>query len=296
MTALDALGNVVTDYAGTIQLRSSDKNPAAFLPKSYMFASCDIDVHIFNCVVLATAGSQKITASDTVMKNVIGSAQITVNPAAVSTFVLNAAAGIVLQGVPTIITVTAQDKFGNTATGYRGTVKITSSDAKAVLPMIYTFTPSDNGVHTSFGTSAVMLNTLGNQSITATGTIMPALNAMATVDVIAPAAAAGFQVTILAPNPSTEPGLQAVPTGTPFTVVVTVVDANGFVTASYLGTINFTSTDKKAGINFNYTFVPGDLGTHPVGGVVLITLGIQTIIVNDSKKVLPSARASVVVQ
>ena len=298
LTVLDALGNVVTGYTGKVQFTSSDKNAAVVLPMAYAFMPGDRGVHVFDGIVLATAGSQTITATDTVVKNVTGSARITVNPAAASTFVVNAAAGIALQGVPAVITVTAQDKFGNTATGYRGTVKITSSDTKAVLPMSYTFSPADGGVHTFFGTNAVTLKTLGNQTITATDTNMPALTAMAPVEVIAPAAAAGFQVTILAPNPSTEKGLQAVPTGTPFTVVVTVVDANGFVTPSDLVTINFTSTDKNGGIKLpaNYTFAAGDLGTHTFSGVVLITRGIQSIIVADSKKVLPAARASVVVQ
>ena len=44
-------------------------------------------------------------------------------------------------------TVTAKDAFGNTATGYTGTVHLTSSDPQAVLPANYTFTGGDAGVH-----------------------------------------------------------------------------------------------------------------------------------------------------
>jgi hypothetical protein len=298
VTALDALGNVVTNYMGTVHFTSSDKKAGVVLPADYMFVAGDKGVHMFNGVVLATAGTQTITARDTVSMGVSGSAQIKVNPANASTLIIKAAAALVLQGVPSVITVTAQDRFGNTATGYRGTVKVTSGDAKAVLPANYTFTAADNGVHTFFGTSAVTLNTLGDQTVTVMDTVAAALNAKTEVTVIAPAAATGFQVTILAPNPSTLPGLQAVPTGTPFAVVVTVVDANGFVTPSYLGTINFTSMDPNAGIKLpaNYTFVAGDLGTHTFSGVVLITRGIQTIVATDTKNASLAGRARVVVQ
>ena len=67
------------------------------------------------------------------------------------------------------VTVTAEDAFGNTATGYRGTVHFTSSDGQAVLPANYTFTAGDAGTHTF--TNGVTLKTAGTQSITATDTV-----------------------------------------------------------------------------------------------------------------------------
>ncbi len=63
--------------------------------------------------------------------------------------------------------VTAKDAYGNTATGYRGTVHFTSTDSSATLPSNYAFTSSDNGVHTFTG---VILKTAGERSITATDT------------------------------------------------------------------------------------------------------------------------------
>ena len=41
-----------------------------------------------------------------------------------------------------------KDAFGNTATGYTGTVHFTSTDGQAVLPADYTFTAGDAGIHT----------------------------------------------------------------------------------------------------------------------------------------------------
>ena len=48
---------------------------------------------------------------------------------------------------PFNVTVTLSDRFGNVATGYRGTVHFTSSDALATLPTNYTFSAADAGVH-----------------------------------------------------------------------------------------------------------------------------------------------------
>ena len=71
------------------------------------------------------------------------------------------------QAVAHNVTVTAQDAFGNVATGYTGTVHFTSSDAQAVLPANYTFTGGDAGTHVF----SVTLKTAGTQSITATDTV-----------------------------------------------------------------------------------------------------------------------------
>jgi hypothetical protein len=68
------------------------------------------------------------------------------------------------------VTVTLTDQYGNVATGYTGTVRVTSSDPLASLnllgnlPANYTFTSADAGTH-SFG---VTLMTVGNQTIRVT--------------------------------------------------------------------------------------------------------------------------------
>ena len=64
------------------------------------------------------------------------------------------------------MTVTARDAYGNLATGYAGTVQVTSSDGAAVLPGDYAFVSGDGGAHQF----SVTLKTAGSQSITATDT------------------------------------------------------------------------------------------------------------------------------
>src|SRR5262249_28110065 len=92
---------------------------------------------------------------------------ITVTPAAAASFVLSGFPATVAGGMPGNETVTAKDAFGNTATGFTGTVHVTSSDTHAVLPADHAYTAADAGVHAF----SVTLNTAGVQSITATDTV-----------------------------------------------------------------------------------------------------------------------------
>ena len=82
---------------------------------------------------------------------------------------------------PFTIIVTAFDPYNNVATGYRGTIRFTSSDRLASLPNAYTFTAANNGVN-SF-VNGVTLKTTGNQTITATDVAHPSITGSAVVSV-----------------------------------------------------------------------------------------------------------------
>src|SRR5207237_10515582 len=71
---------------------------------------------------------------------------------------------------PFTVTVAAQDPFGNTAAGYRGTIRFTSSDTApgVQLPADYPFTATDAGVHTF--TRGVTLITTGSQTLSVADT------------------------------------------------------------------------------------------------------------------------------
>jgi hypothetical protein len=174
--AVDDFNNPITGYTGTVHFTSTD--PSATLPADYTFVSSDNGLHTFTGVVLRKAGRQQITATDTVISSLTGSATIKVNPAAATHFAISAP-GSVTAGTAFTITVTALDQFGNVATGYRGTVTFTSSDGAAVLPGNDTFTSTDKGVDTF----TVTLNTLGSQTITATDTVTSTIQGTASVTV-----------------------------------------------------------------------------------------------------------------
>jgi uncharacterized protein (TIGR03118 family) len=167
--AVDAAGNTDLGYRGTVHFTSSD--PMAVLPPDYMFTAADAGVHTFD-VTLTTAGANRsITATDAASGFTGSQIGITVTPAAAASFVLSGFPSTAGSGLPGNVTVTAKDAFGNTTTGYTGTVHITTSDSEAVLPADHTFTAAENGVHVF----SVTLNTAGVQSITATDTVNSAI-------------------------------------------------------------------------------------------------------------------------
>src|SRR5581483_3340328 len=72
---------------------------------------------------------------------------ISVSPAAATQLVVSGFPAHATAGAAQTFTVTAEDAYGNVATGYRGTVAFTSRDWQATLPSSYTFTASDAGSH-----------------------------------------------------------------------------------------------------------------------------------------------------
>src|SRR6202040_1647971 len=95
---------------------------------------------------LKTPGSYTLTATAGSFSGT--GASFTVTPASPSYFTVIAPATSTT-GSPVNVTLTAFDHFGNVATGYTGTVKLTSTDlAAANLVSGYTFTTGagkDNG-------------------------------------------------------------------------------------------------------------------------------------------------------
>jgi hypothetical protein len=176
VTAQDAFGNTVRNYAGSISFASSD--PQAVLPANYAFSASDNGVHSFSAI-LKTAGAQWIKAVDTVMAGLAGTQTAQVNPGAASRLRISGPSSVIA-GTPFTVTVSVFDAYGNIATDYNGTVSVKSSDAAATLPAKYTFTAADQGVHTFSG---LKFKKKGTQTITITDSLKPALTATLTVNV-----------------------------------------------------------------------------------------------------------------
>src|SRR5262249_10333116 len=145
-------------YFSDIVFSSSDGQ--ASLPPGYVFTVADAGSHTFTAT-LRTAGPQTITASEVINGLPTGTQSIAVTPAAASSLSVSGFPATTV-GVAHAFTVTARDAFGNVATGYTGTVALSSSDPLATLPASYTFTAADAGVHTF----AATLRKSGTQSIT----------------------------------------------------------------------------------------------------------------------------------
>jgi hypothetical protein len=267
VTAGDLYGNPIVGYRGTIHFTSGD--PRVMLPANYTFMAADQGVHTFSAT-LRTAGSQSITATDTINGTLKANEVVQVTPAAANHFNVALFPSPEQAGTSATFRVIARDAFNNTDSNYRGTVVITSSDINGavLLPGPYTFTAGDAGVHMFSAT----LVTSGTQSLTVTDQVSASITGSQTGIAITPAplsqlAVAGFPSPVVA--------------GTSANFTVTAEDPYGNVITSYAGTVHFTSGDSRVTLPANYTFTAADQGVH-IFTATLRTAGGQSIASTDT--------------
>jgi probable HAF family extracellular repeat protein len=259
--ALDATGNIATAYTGTVHFTSSD--PQAPLPADYIFTAGDYGTHSFS-TTLYTVGTQSITVGDAAAG--LGGIQtgITVKPA---TLAVTGFPSPITAGNWGNFTVTARDALGNIATGYTGTISLSTTDPQ-VWMQNYTFTQADLGTHTF----SVTLYTAGLQSITATDIALASVTGAQGNILVTPAAASRFAIT----------GPSSITAGAAFSITVTALDAYGNVATGYAGTVAFRSSDGRATLPGRYTFTAADQGVHTFTGLVLRKNRTQSITVTDT--------------
>ena len=139
-------------------------------------------------VSATTAGSYTVTGTCNGITS--NSATLTVTAGPTTTIVVSGYPSSAMAGTSNSVTVTAYDASGNIATGYTGTVQITSSDTQALLPSNYQFTAVDAGVH-SF---SVTLESAGTQSITATDTLKTSITGSQTNIIVNPGTATTLMI------------------------------------------------------------------------------------------------------
>jgi len=164
-------------------------------------------------------------------------ASLTVSPAGASTLSLTGFPSPTGAGMAQSLTVTARDGFGNTATGYRGTVHFTSTDGQAVLPANYAYTATDAGSHTFSAT----LKTAGSRAITAADTITGSITGTQSGITVNSASAASLVLTAVSTSPVA---------GAADNLNVTAVDVYGNTATGYTGDKSLTfggATSSPAG-------------------------------------------------
>lgn len=250
VTATDAFGNRTPGYTGTVSLQSSDSGAVVGPP--YTFTAADGGIRSFG-VTLVTAGIQSVTAVD-VSSGISGTQSgIEVSPGPAHSLAV-ATWPTATVGIAAPVSVSARDAFGNTATGYAGTVRLATSDPGATVPGPYTFGPADAGTH--LFTPGVVFGTTGTQTVSASDTADPAVAGTSSALTVAPGAAATMAV--YASTPSTT-------AGAPLPITVAVFDSSGNLVTDYTGTVRLASTDPRAVMPPEYTFTTGpggDNGSH----------------------------------
>ena len=191
-----------------------------------------------------------------------GSAPPPPPPSALATHFSVTAPASVTAGTSFNFTVSVLDASGAVVPSYSGTVHITSSDPKAVLP-------NDSTLVNGTGTFHVTFETAGSQTVTATDEAKASI-AGTSSSISVSGAAAATQFSVSAPASAT--------LGTAFNVTVTAVDATNNTVTAYSGTVHFTSTDAQAVLPANSMLTNGT-GTL---SVTLKTPGSQTITATDT--------------
>ncbi len=154
VTAADSTGTTVTTYSGTVHFTSNDSK--AVLPADSPLVS---GVGKFSAT-LNTSGNESITATDTSNAAVTGSTGPLPVSGPATHFSVSFGNSVETRKFITVA-VNPLDASNNWASSYTGTVHITSSDSKAILPAN---TAAQNGTLSV----QVTFETAGNQTITAT--------------------------------------------------------------------------------------------------------------------------------
>jgi hypothetical protein len=200
VTLFDTYGNLATNYLGTVHFASTDSQ--ASLPANYAFTAADGGSHTFaGLVVLKTAQSTTVSATDTSSASVKASVTVTITP-----------------GPPVKISQTLQDSanvFANNdnpsglscnflaVDAYNNpdniSVQYSSSDPRATvdgntMPVTFGALPPNAVAFTTCG-----FLTAGPQSLTIQSTAYPAVFKTVTINVLGPTAAAE-QISMLSPS------------------------------------------------------------------------------------------------
>jgi len=170
VTALDSFGNTAASYPGSVHFSSTDS--AAILPANSTLSN---GAGTFSATLKAS-GNQTIMATDTVTASITGTSFAISASGPASHFSFSA------QGAASTrrffnMNVTALDASNNTSNGYNGTIHITSSDGTAILP-------ANTTLQTGSGNFQITLETVGNQTVSATDTVTPSITGTSSAIVV----------------------------------------------------------------------------------------------------------------
>ncbi len=201
-------------------------------------------------------------------------------PAASQLNVSALSASNITAGGSVTFTLTAQDSAGHDVPGYTGTVQLASSLAGIGLPAMYTFLPTDNGIHTF----ALTLTAAGQQTISITDQNDQALTTATAPIMVNPGTLSKFVVSAL--------GGATLTAGNPVLVTVQAADPFGNAVSGF----NEQSPLTVAVPNGSSATVPGTVSLNSAGfGYFLATFkttGSNAITVSDAADSIISSSPS----
>ncbi|HVE86834.1 MAG TPA: hypothetical protein VND93_28455 [Myxococcales bacterium] len=271
LTVRDRFGNVATGFTGTVSFTSSDAN--ATLPASYTFVSGDSGAHTFSAT-FTTAGAQQLTASDGGGRLSSAVGHFTVGAAAASQCSLTGLPATAGAGAKLVPVVTFFDPFNNVATGYTGTVTLTTTAASAVLPPAAALGAGDAGSHAF----QVQVLSTGPADVAAGD---GAISCSGTVDITP--AGPKYVVSLAAPDANASWAISG---------TVTVKDLYDNPITNYAGGLHFASTD-AAGVAPADVTLDGSEGGVAAFSFTFNTAGFQSVLVTDPASAATPGSAAV---
>jgi uncharacterized protein (TIGR03437 family) len=270
ITAQDVNNNTFSAYAGTVQLTSSDGQ--AVLPSNSTLTS---GVGTF-MVTLKTAGTETVTATDTVSSITGTSNSITVNPTFASNITTtggSSQSATVGTAFATPLQITARDQYNNLVNNVEVTFSSLGGGHGATFSPTSAFTNS-SGIAS---TTATANHIAGSYTVRAGGDFSTTFSLTNN-----PGPAASLVVGVESPD---------VVAGTSFNVTITALDQYGNVATGYTGTVHFSSTDGNPTLPGPVTLNSGS----SIFEAVLRTAGTQTITVTDMGNSLSGTSESLTV-
>ena len=273
VSVADQVNNLatLTSFTGQVALGSDDPQ-STLSPNPFTYQSINNGNKSF-VAVFRTAGSKSFTvATSNPNPNGVESfnGAVPVEAAEATRLAIGGFPSPVVAGTTgKQVTVSAFDQFGNVASGFRGTVQLTTTDLKAGgLPVTYGFTAGDAGQH-KFD---VVLKTSGTQTIVAADASGNLSSVSQSGIVVTPAAASQFTLFGF-------PGQTIA--GEPHALTLKASDPFGNTATDFTGVVKFSTTDGKVsagdGLPADYSFTSADQGQHVFPAVELRTAGTQSI-------------------
>ncbi|MFN0157174.1 MAG: T9SS type A sorting domain-containing protein [Bacteroidota bacterium] len=254
VTAQDVNNNVVTAFAGTVEITSTGTLSSG----GGATASFTAGVLSSHGVTISNTGSFSVTATNSIGPETGSSNSFSVVAGALNNFLVEANGGGVIgtQAAGTLfgIQVTARDALNNTVTAFSGTVDITSSGTLS----------SGGGATAAFASGIlaghnVAISTVGNFTITATVTGGPE-NGISNAFDVNPGALANFLVEAAGGG-----AIDTQAVGVPFNIQVTARDAFNNTVTSFSGTADITTTGTfLSGGGVTVAFSGGFLSSHSI--------------------------------
>ena len=268
ITALDAGGAAVTGFTGTVTFGGT----AGVTGISANF----INGVLSGVTVTPTVSGSGLTMTVNDGLSHAGSTSVaSINPGAAAklAFTTSPGGGTAGSTWTTQPVVTVQDTYGNTVAGSSASISLAITSG----------TPASGGPGTLSGTATVAASnsvaTFSDLSIDKSGS---AYRLSATSDGLTGSDSSTFGITAGAATTLTVSGFPSPqPTGQSGSVTVTAKDAYGNTATGYSGTVSLTSSDSAASLPASHTFTGPDAGIHHFSGVILNTIGTQSITAGD---------------